>query len=260
MLRCEEYVRAETLDAALELGSQADAQYITGGTLGRLYERRCRLLVDILHLLEDEIRVDEGELLLGAGCTLRRLETSALVSDQGLGILGQSVRHLGGIALRNMITLGGTVASRLGSSELITVLVALRASVVLHGVGKISLSEYLKAGYKQQIISRLSIPLHTRECSLVSMRNSFTDMSLIHVAVVRDESGLQIVAGARPGRAAVAEQAWKLYQQNDLIRREELVAASSEGLSFGSDLRADAWYRKKVFPVLLERALKEVGV
>lgn len=260
MLRCEEYVRTEDLDTALSLGRAADVQYIAGGTLSRLYDRQCRLVVDILPLLDDGIKKTGDELVLGAGCSLRALECSAVITQSDLGILREAVRHLGGVALRNMITLGGTIASRLGSSELITTLVALQASVVLHGIGKVSLDEYLQGGFLNEIITELRIPLRSRHYSLESMRNGFTDMSLLHVAVVRDAADLLIVAGSRPGRAAVARRASRLYKEQPEIPGKELVATALQELFFGSDLRADAWYRKKVFPVLLERALKEVGV
>lgn len=138
MFTIKSYVFPETLEEADEL-LQRDTRtsVILGGCCWlKMGRRRIGRAIDLTRLGLDQIEVKDGYLELGASVTLHQLETHPVVTSRFDGILGNCVSHIVGVPFRNCATVGGSVFSRFGFSDLTCALLALDATVVLYRGGR----------------------------------------------------------------------------------------------------------------------------
>ena len=63
---------------------------------------------------------------IGAMVTLRQLELHPGLAAYTDGAVRESVRHIVGVQLRNLATVGGSIYSRFGFSDVLTMFLALR--------------------------------------------------------------------------------------------------------------------------------------
>ncbi len=255
MYRIENYVFPSSLEEACRLlnGDLRGSAVLGGGCWLRLGRRHLRNAVDISRLGLDGIEEKEGWLELGAGVTLRRLETDLAVTGRFGGILGRSVSSIVGVQFRNMVTVGGTVYARLGFSDLITTLLSLDARVVFYRAGEMGLGEYLASnGCPGDILTAVRIPDDGRQAAYESLRRSRTDFPVLAVAVSRLGEDWRVSVGARPFVAARAERAEACLSRGGGADQAGELAAQE--LRFGSNLRAGEDYRRKLAAVLVRRA------
>src|SRR5699024_8806391 len=140
--------------------------------------------------------------------TFGDIEHSKVLVTYFNNVLEKSIREIVGIQLRNIVTVGGTVYSRYGFSDLITGLLALDTKVNLYSQGSLSLEEFLKEGSKEKdILESITIKKDGRKANFLSMRNSTGDYAILNVAVSVLEGKHKIAVGARPGRGILATNA-----------------------------------------------------
>ena len=88
-------------------------------------------LVDLNGLRElNYLKVENGELCIGAMTRQRVLERSALVAE-GWPLLREATRYVGHVQIRNRGTVGGSLVHAYPSAELPVAMTALEASMVL---------------------------------------------------------------------------------------------------------------------------------
>mgnify|MGYP001852168787 FL=1 len=255
MYTIKSYVFPESLEEADELlHRDCRNNAVLGGCCWlKLGRRRIRWAIDLTRLGLDQIEVKDGFLELGACVTLRQLETHPAVTARFDGLLGESVSHIVGVPFRNCATVGGSVFSRFGFSDLTCALLALEASVVLYRGGEVPLAEFMASPIAfDDILLKVRIKDDSRHAAYQSVRRSATDFPTLAVAVSCLDGQWKVSVGARPGRAVQAEEAARCLNEG---RGPEAagVAAGAE-LTFGTDLRAGADYRKKLAAVLVRRA------
>lgn len=253
----KEYVCPSTLEEAYEILRSHPGSVLLGGcTLLCRNTRTSPLGIDLGGLGLNQITKTGTDLILGASVSLREMETSC--GDLFDGALCRAVSSLGGIPLRNVITVGGTVASRFGTSDLLTVLLALDTRLQFYHSGLYTLEEYLDMPPLRDILTEIHIPLGCSRIAFQSMRNACTDYALLNVAAADTACGLRIAVGARPMAAALSEAA------ADCVRRGGTPAQAAEAaaaeLKFADNHRAGGAYRRELCRVLVERALKEAGI
>ncbi len=64
----------------------------------------------------------------------------------------EAVRHIVGVQLRNLATVGGSIYSRFGFSDVLTLFLAMNASVELYKGGIVPAGEYMPAPYDRDIL------------------------------------------------------------------------------------------------------------
>ena len=138
MLRFKHYLRPDSLEEAWKL-SQGRANVILGGTGWlKMGERTWNNAVDLSGLGLNQIEETEKGFRIGAMVTLRQLELHPGLDRLTQGAMAESVRHIVGVQFRNLATVGGSVLGRFGFSDVLTLLLALEARVVLyHGGGAV---------------------------------------------------------------------------------------------------------------------------
>lgn len=269
-----ELVQPETLEEAYSTLISRKPNTVLGGcAFLKMGSKRIGTAIDLSSpkLGLKGIREDAERFEIGAMTTLREIETYPAFQAFYQGILPQAVRDIIGVQFRNSATVGASVFSRYGFSDLITALLALDAEVELFRGGRMSLQAFLDKPYEKDILIKVRLQKNERKASYQSLRNSVSDYAILNVAVSELQGQWRIVVGARPRRAKLAERAsQKLSElagengalpnndENALKQLEDIAKMAAKELAFGTNMRGSAEYRQAVCPVLVKRALMEV--
>ena len=194
----------------------------------------------------------------GAMVTLRQLEEHAGLAAYTHGAVKEALRHIVGVQLRNLATVGGSIYSRFGFSDVLTMFLAMDCDVELYKGGILPLQEYAQRPYDRDILVRLIIKKTPMQLYYQSVRNSQTDIPVLTCAAARMETGdYRIVIGARPLRAVRFE-----LPAEPALAAEQLAAQFAEGVKAqivtGSNMRGSAEYRRHLAGVLTKRAVLEL--
>ncbi|WP_394964458.1 FAD binding domain-containing protein [Candidatus Allofournierella excrementigallinarum] len=256
MLTIKNYARPETVDEALGLLRAKKSNVALGGMLWlKLQDKNVDTAVDLSGLGLDAIEETPEGWRIGAMVTLRQLETHKGLAAFTGGALAESVKHIVGVQLRNLATIGGSVFGRFGFSDPLTLLLALDAKVELAEAGRMSLEDFAGSGIRKDILTHVFIPGGNVEAAYLSQRNCATDLPVLTCAVARREGKVACAVGARPARAA------RFDDEEGLLAggvSEESAAAFAEEVTrraaFGSNTRGSAEYRRQVCRELVRRA------
>ena len=155
MLTIQNYVRAGSLEEAYAL-CQKKNNVVLGGMLWlKMQRNRVDTAIDLSGLGLDQIEETDSEYRLGAMVTLRQLELHPGLDRLTQGAMAQSVRHIVGVQFRNCATVGGSVFGRFGFSDVLTLLLALEARVVLYHGGEQSLADFAAAPRQRDILTHI---------------------------------------------------------------------------------------------------------
>ena len=262
MLEIENYIRPLHLDEALTVLRDTPGSVVLGGCgYLRLGSRKIATAIDLCHLGIDQIVRTTDSIEIGAMATLRDVEIHPLTTAVGCGVLVRAVENIVGVQMRKCVTLGGSVAGRYPFSDPITALLALDAQLFFHGQGRISLEQYLEGKGGRDILVKIILPADSFNAAYTSVRKSATDYAVLNCAVAKSDESYRVVVGSRPSRAVRATSAENYLIEHGLTEesaKEAGIVAATE-LTFGDNPRGSAEYRKKICPVLIERALLEVA-
>lgn len=247
MAQYKNYVIAQTLDEAYALNAKKSTVIVAGNMWLRMCGMRRQTALDLSALGLDYIKEDEQGFTIGAMTTLRTMETHAALNAAFGGVFARAFEPIVGTQFRNGATVGGSVFSRFGFSDVSTLMLAMDAKVVTHARGEVPLDEFQKEKWDRDILTAIRIE-KGRSAAIESVRLSKTDIPVLVCAASADERGVRVVLGSRPARAViVAENA----------RPEELdYMRMAADIPMGSNARASEAYRRKVAPVLMERAVQ----
>ena len=184
-------------------------------------------------------------------CTLRQLETNTDLNRYFDGLMREMVRHIVGVQFRNGATVGGSLYGRYGFSDVLTALLVLDTEVELYKAGRISLTEYAKMPYDNDILVRIIIKKDGRKAAYVTQRRTETDFPLIAVAAAKKDDTWYTAVGARPARASLVTEA-------DQGSAEELAEKIADQYRYGTNLRGSAEYRKALAQIYIRRLVDEI--
>lgn len=247
MAQYKNYVIAQTLDEAYALNAKKSTVIVAGNMWLRMCGMRRQTALDLSALGLDFIKEDEQGFTIGAMTTLRTMETHAALNTAFGGVFARAFEPIVGTQFRNSATVGGSVFSRFGFSDVSTLLLAMGAKVVTHARGEVPLDEFQKEKWDRDILTAIRIE-KGRSAAIESVRLSKTDIPVLVCAASADERGVRVVLGSRPARAVIVAEDAK-PEELDYMR----MAAD---VPMGTNARASEAYRRKVAPVLMERAVQ----
>ena len=170
----------------------------------------------------------------------------------------EALRHIVGVQLRNLATVGGSIYSRFGFSDVLTLFMAMDCSVELYKGGIISLQEYAERPYDRDILVRLIVKKEKAEFFYQSVRNSQTDIPVLTCAAARLENGsYRIAIGARPLKAVLFELPAKAGVSAQELA-QNFADEVKQKIVTGSNMRSNAEYRRHLAGVLTKRAVLEL--
>ena len=130
MYSIKEYRIPATLEEADTLLHEKKSNtLIAGGMWLHMTAKKIDTAVDLSKLGLDLIAENDTEVRIGAMVPLRELEVNPAVSKLWNGVLAKAVSPIVGTQFRNSATVGASVFSRFGFSDVITALLALGAKV-----------------------------------------------------------------------------------------------------------------------------------
>lgn len=257
LFTAQKYLLPQNLEEAWNL-NQSKSNKIVGGMLWlKMSKKRISTIIDLSALGLDTIEENEEEFKIGAMCTLRQLEEFKGFEKYYGDLLRVSVESIVGIQFRNLATVGGSVYSRFGFSDVLTALMSLDSYVELYKGGRVSLKEYVQMPYDRDILVNVIIKKKEYKTSYQSFRITATDFPVLACAVTRNQEGAwKVIYGARPGKALEINNS--LSGQPDTSEIEELIKKVKSWEHFESNMRGSKEYRKALAGALLNKAIKEI--
>ncbi|EQG75574.1 FAD binding domain in molybdopterin dehydrogenase family protein [Clostridioides difficile DA00165] len=261
MFTVMDIVQPDTVEEAYSiLNKRKTNQVIGGSAFLRMGKKRIGTGIELSKLNLDYIKEYEDYVEIGSMTTFRTLETSSIIKNNFGRIIEDSVKNIIGVQFRNVVTVGATVFSKYGFSDLIVALLSLDTEVELYNIGRISLEEFLNRDYEKDLLIKIYIKKTNKNASYKSLRNAKSDYPILNVSVSKHMEQFKLCVGARPQKATIAKQASEFLSNNEIneINIDKAVEIASEELTFGSNMRASREYRKAMSKVLLKRAIMEV--
>ena len=232
----------------------------------KMGNRAISTAIDLSGLGMDAISENDDEFVIGCMTPLHDLETNEALNTYTHGAMKESLCHIVGVQFRNCATVGGSIYGRYGFSDVLTMFLALNASVELYKGGIVPLSEYAQRPYDRDILVRVIVPKEQAAFCYQSVRNSQTDFPVLTCAASVIGNEARTVIGARPARAMIVEdkkQILKNFRNMTKKQKEEAIEAfaeyAAENVPTAGNMRGSKEYRTLLVKVLTRRAWEAVG-
>jgi CO/xanthine dehydrogenase FAD-binding subunit len=246
---------------------QPDAAFLAGGTLLMPVVNNevspWKELVSARRLGLDRIEVTGNAASVGATTTL-----TALGRDERLSFLRPVVESIASPLIRNLATVGGNLFAPQPYGDLAVALLALEAEVTITGPGgdrRAPVQQVLSEGVGPgEIVTRVEFTLPAAGTFFYTkaMRRKLNSASIVTVAAVIEQEDGKVSrarvalggAGPRPIRAPNVEAALV----DKPLTAESVTDASGLAIMDAApftDAYASAWYRARVLPVHIRRAI-----
>ena len=260
MMTIQKYVRAGSLEEAYELNQSRQNRIIGGMLWLKMSSLRINTAIDLCDLGLDTIEETDKAFSIGAMVTLRQLELHPGLNRYANNAPAKALRDIVGVQLRNMATVGGSLWSRFGFSDVLTVFLAMDSYVELYKGGLIPLRDFAARKPDSDLLVRLIIRKTPGQFAYQAMRIQRTDLPVLTCAVSRLEDRWQAVIGARPHKAVVIPDEKKLLQGGVTAAAAEAFAAYvADCTPVGSNMRGSAAYRGRLVRGLTRRCIMELG-
>jgi aerobic carbon-monoxide dehydrogenase medium subunit len=277
-----DYYKPTTLTEALDLLGQfgETAKPLAGGQslvpMMNMRLARPAQLIDLNGLPElNYLKVENGELRIGAMTRQRVLERSAIVAESW-PILREATRYVGHVQIRNRGTVGGSLVHAYPAAELPVVMTALEATMVLRspqgeravpasGFFVDAMTTSLKIG---ELLVEVRLPHAPPRTgwSFQEISRRYGDFALMGVAgllTLRADGTIErarlVFCGATPQSASKIEQQLA-GERAESARFRDAANLAATDLQPDSDIHASAEYRKQVAKVLARRVLEQAAV
>jgi carbon-monoxide dehydrogenase medium subunit len=248
-------------DAAAKLAAAADAKLLAGGqTLIAALKLRLASPSDVIDLRGVAelrgIRKDGSAISIGALTTHADVAASKDVL-QAVPALASLAASIGDPMVRNMGTLGGSIANNDPAADYPAGVLALGATVHTNK-RKVAAADFFTGMYETalqagEIITSVSFPLPKR-AGYVKFKNPASRYAIVGVFVAETANGVRVaVTGAGPNvfRVSTMEKVLGANFSADAIASIKVPAA---GLN--TDMHASAEYRAHLITVMAKRAVE----
>jgi carbon-monoxide dehydrogenase medium subunit len=264
-----EYESPTTIQAALALLSTGDTKVLAGG-MSLIPMMKLRLaaperLVDLSRIPGlTGIKESAGSIVIGAMTTHHEVEDSALLRAK-CPLLAETASNIGDVQVRNMGTIGGSVAHADPAADYPAALLALEAKVRLVSAKSertMSVEDFLvdtltTAIEPGEILQEVIVPIEAAGIgvSYQKMVQPASGFAVVGIAVRVAKGFARIGVTGLAGKAYRAKNAEKIMQDSADIAKAS--AAVADGADANSDLFASADYRRHLAQVYTARALKQ---
>lgn len=249
------YARATDLDHALELLGEPDAKAIAGGQslipVMKLRIARPSLVVDISRLGLSGVEERNGELHIGSLTTWNELVHSEALAHPALAAIAECARGIGDLQVRNLGTIGGSIAHADPASDMPAVLLALGARLQLRSpagdreiaLGDALVGPFMTALGPQELMTGIVVPIPAQGSGSA------------YAAVEHPASGFALAgAAALVGPEGETVALTGVGATPFVLAAGDVRTAVAEAEIYG-DRFASAEYRRELAAVVADRAL-----
>jgi carbon-monoxide dehydrogenase medium subunit len=259
------YVKAKSVKEAADfLARNPEAKLLSGGMtlIPTLKQRLAKPthVVDIGQLAELRgIEAKGGKLVIGAGTRHHEVAASPVVA-KAVPALAELAGVIGDPQVRNMGTMGGSVANNDPAADYPAAVLGLNATVVTTK-REIAADDFFKGMFATalgdgEIIVRFEFPV-PKAAAYCKFPHPASGYAMTGVMVADTDGGVRVaVTGAGPGVFR-----WK---EAEAALAKGMKAAALEGLSlkdgdFNEDIHASRAYRSNLVRVMAKRAVAKLG-
>lgn len=272
------YHKANSIAEALGMLQQhgSEAKLLAGGhsliPAMKLRLNQPGTLIDIRHITELKgISVSGNHLVIGGGATHHQIATDATVKAN-LPLLAEAAEWIGDVQVRNMGTLGGSLAHADPAADWPAVMIACNASIQMQsasGTREVSADDFFTGFFETalqdgEIITAIKLPIpgSGSASSYKKFMQPASRYAIVGCAVLLNlQNG--VCQSASIAMTGVSEFAYREKAMEDALtgkalNAENIKAAASlagEGVTLMSDHFASEPYRKHLAKVYAERAL-----
>lgn len=276
------YLEPADIDEALAALARygEEAKVIAGGTgLVNLMKQRLvqpAYLIGLRRLAGLSGMHYDGALQIGALCTQRTIETSALVQNH-VPLLVDTFRHVASVRIRTMATIGGALAHADPNQDPPPTLMVLDARVRLRSqqrTREVSICEFFTGYYEtvmapDELITEVVIPPPPAGSGAAFVKflpQTHDDYATVVVAAQVTLDGDRMTAArvalgaaaATPLRATGVEDALRGQTPTPTVLREAAVLVA-DAVDPTSDFRGSAAYKRDMAVVFVRRALAQAA-
>jgi aerobic carbon-monoxide dehydrogenase medium subunit len=264
-----EYDAPSSLKEALALLAGGDVKILAGG-MSLVPMMKLRLasplrLVDLSRVPGlSGITEDKGSIRIGAMTTHHEVEDSALLRGK-CPLLAETASNIGDVQVRNVGTIGGSVAHADPAADYPAALLALEAKVRLvsaKGERTIALTDFLVDTMTTsiepgEILQEVIVPVESANVgvSYQKMVQPASGFAIVGVAARVGKKFVRVGVTGLAGKAYRAENVEKIYLDSGDVKKAAAVVA--DGVDANGDLFASADYRKQMARIYTARALTQ---
>lgn len=267
-----QYSRPASLDEALKLIAGGGKPLAGGMSLVPMMKLRLAApehLVDLGRLGDlATIREDGGKIRIGAMATHYAIESSSLLAAK-CPLLVKAAPHIGDVQVRNLGTIGGSIAHADPAADWPASLLALEATVKIasaSGTREMAIEDFLIDTFTTalepgELLTEIVVPVDPpgAGCAYEKMMQPASGFAIVGAAVHVVKSGGQVTK-CRIGITGVAGKAFRAKAAEAAIEAGQTPAEAVKGLAAdvdaNSDIHASAEYRKAMAEVYARRALE----
>ncbi|RME84589.1 MAG: xanthine dehydrogenase family protein subunit M [Caldilineae bacterium] len=272
----QNYYLPESLGEALELLARygPDLLVIAGGTVAMpLINEGVSTPVQVMGLRRtglDEMARSNGNVKIGATTTLTRL-----LEESPVPLLRTAARNTAAWTIRNMGTVGGNLFSPPPAGDVAVALLALDAEVTLTGSGGervVPLARFwtgfmTNVMQADELVTAITLPVPTGKTAYIKYgRKQAHTPAVVTVAAHLVVEGGRVqqarlalgAVGPHPLRCPQAEAVLTGSELSEDAITEAAQTAAGECDPF-TDAIASEWYRRKMVPVYVARALRQIA-
>lgn len=265
-----EYKRASSVDEALSMVN--DGAKILAGGHSLIPALKLRLdapgtVVDISRISELRYIKDNGDhIAIGAASTHHDLMSSSVVQSK-CAMMSQTAAVIGDVQVRNMGTIGGSIAHADPAADWPASLLAANAEIVMKSSGAsrtVAAGDFFQGLYmtaleEGEIITEIRVPVVAGASSAyVKFMQPASRFAIVGCAVMLTRSGDNI-SDARVAFTGVSDKAFRDAAAESALTSTSAVEAAanaaSEGVEILSDHFASEDYRKHLAKVYAKRAI-----
>ncbi|HBY95049.1 MAG: FAD binding domain-containing protein [Ardenticatenaceae bacterium] len=251
-----QYVRPPSLDDTRERLDEPAGRSLAGGThllAPSTSHPESAVVVDLQALPLGQLSATEGELTIGAMITLQTLVEGTS------GLLAEAAQREAPRQVRQMATVGGTIAAAQPESELVTALLVLDARLHLADGYEVPLAEWMPE--ERRLITRVVVPVSTAGTGAARVARTPADRPIVLVCALAGVEG-DTLATLRLAASGVAARPVRLFDvEETLVGKttaevlEETASVVQWSIEPASDFRGSSEYRRVMAGVLARRAL-----
>lgn len=220
----------------------------------------------------NSITENDKEIRIGALCTFTEIDCNEAVR-KGLPALLDAIKEIAGITVRNSATMGGNIMNASPAADSVPMLMALGAKFVLQGPAgtrTIAAENFFTGPGKtaadaSEILTEIIIEKQKGNAAFRKLgRRKAETLSIVNAAAYV-EADQKICKTIRVSIGSVAPTVVRCKAVEQALMGKELtketIKTASEAVLTEinpiNDIRATAWYRNKVAPVMVRRAIEE---